>query len=301
MRKILIFFLILSMLIIPGYSEMRFRFEGHGEESVMTTYTNLVESRIEETGMSRGLKAGSFNYLDASDTGGTIDVKENMNYFYGNRTINNSGSWVSHTLALDFKGKRGISEYYARGFYNNNRYLSAWKKIRYEDTRSLKRPDYPTYNSSAIHVKATSLMDTEVGSYNMAYHASVMDGVIQTHDAAGWTNLTGARKVEWEHETLSRGKLLKVTNELSEYNLTTAAGGYDWLPCFYSGTIPTIEGEDWPTQRMVKVLQADTLLPAFKMQRDYYFSSPFCIIEKCSNTSTISQSCPNDDNYPEDE
>jgi hypothetical protein len=291
MKKILIFFLILSMFIFPGYSEMKFTFVGIGEEGVMTTYTKLVEPRVQETEMSRGLEAGSFNHLDASNTGGKIEVREDMTYDYGNRTINNSGSNVVHNLKVDFKGTRGISEFYARGFYNNNRYLSAWKKIRYEDTKSLKQPAYPTYNSSAISVRAISDMNTEKGSYSMLWKAKVAEGVIQTQDAVGWSNLTGARRVEWEHETLSRGKLLDITNGLSDYNLTTAAGGYDWLPCFCSGTIPTIEGIDWPTQRMVKVLQANTLLPTFKMQRDYYFSSPSCVIGKCSNnTSTCSQS-----------
>ena len=306
MRNILMFFFILLVLIIPGYSEMRFRFEGHGENGVMTTYTNLGEPRVEETGMSKGLKAGSFNYLDASK-GGTIDIKENMNYFYGNRTINNSGSWISHVLAVDFAGTKGISEYYARGLYNNNRVLSAWKKIRYEDMKSikLKNPtDYPTYLSNGIRVRATSLMYTEVGSYSMTYHADVANGVVETDDDSGWANLTGSKRLDWEHETLSRGELLKITNELSEYNLTTAAGSYDWLPCFTSGTRPTIEaaikGEPWPTQRMIEVLEANTIFPTFKMQRDFYFSNPYCRIGNCSNASYSDADCTDNDDCHED-
>lgn len=289
MREVIfIFILIVSLLIIPGNSTMKFKFEGHGIDGVMTTYSHLKEPRVEESGFSRGLKTGSFNYLDASN-GGDISVTENIDYFYGNGT-NKSGSWVSHSLDLDFNGTKGISEYYSRGFYDNNRVLSAWKKIRYENTTSLNQPAYPKYMSDHIKVKAISLMDTEIGSYSMAYHAGVENGVIETRDDIGWTNRTGTRRTDWEHETLSRGTYLNITNELSDYDLKTAAGSYDWLPCWFCGTQPVIEpGKDWPTQTTVEVLEADRVFPSYKMQRDYYFYSPSCTIENCSNASTFNQ------------
>ena len=34
---------------------------------------------------------------------------------------------------MDFDGTKGISEFYAKGFFPSNRALSAWKKIRYDD------------------------------------------------------------------------------------------------------------------------------------------------------------------------
>jgi len=296
MRIVLLIFFIVSLIIMPAFSEVKFKFEGTGRDGVMTTYSILKEPRVEETGLSRGVKVGTFNYLDARE-GGIVGVQEDMDYYYGNGTYN-SGSWVSHTLTVNFEGIKGISEYYAKGFYNNNRVLSAWKKIRYEDTiyrtnsgdiRISK--DYPTYKSPGIHVNASSLLDTDAGSYSIAYHADVTDGVVETKDETGWTNRTGAKRTDWEHESLSRGAELHITNDLSDYNLTTAAGGNDWLPCFNSGTIPAIEaakkGELWPTQRMIKVLEADRIFPTSKMQRDYYFNSPSCVIGNCSNASPI--------------
>jgi hypothetical protein len=284
----LIFLLVIFLLILPSQSAMKFKFEGHGKDGVMTTYCHLKEPRVEETGFSRGLKTGSFNYLDAREKG-SIDVTENIDYFYGNGT-NISGSSVSHSLNVDFNGTKGISEYYSRGFYDNNRVLSAWKKIRYEDTTSLNQPEYPKYMSDLIKVRAITQMDTEIGSYSMVYHAGVMNGVIETRDDTGWTNRTGAKRTDWEHETLSRGKYLNVTNELSDYELKTAAGSYDWLPCWFCGTLPVIEpGKDWPTQTTVMVLQKDTVFPTYKLQRDYYFSSPYCKIGNCSNATASNQ------------
>ena len=37
----LIFLLVVSLLILPSQSAMKFKFEGHGKDGVMTTYCHL--------------------------------------------------------------------------------------------------------------------------------------------------------------------------------------------------------------------------------------------------------------------
>ena len=97
------------------------------------------------------------------------------------------------------------------GFFKNNRAISAFKEIRYEDLRKYENisPNTvspikthvkettlgKTYNASKIYVNAELIMDMTPGiGYDLAYKAIVENGVIETRDRAGWTNRTGAKK-----------------------------------------------------------------------------------------------------------
>lgn len=81
---------------------MQFQYRCDGKNATATTYSYLKEPRIEETGYTRGLKSSSFNYLE----NGTIELEENIRYFYGNGT-NITNASVEHSMKVDFDGKRG--------------------------------------------------------------------------------------------------------------------------------------------------------------------------------------------------
>ena len=50
--------------IMPSQSIMQFTYQCEGKNATATTYSYLKEPRIEENGFARGLKSGSFNYLE---------------------------------------------------------------------------------------------------------------------------------------------------------------------------------------------------------------------------------------------
>ncbi|MDD4653037.1 MAG: hypothetical protein PHQ34_12505, partial [Methanothrix sp.] len=135
MKKSLAFIALILILfyIIPSQSQMYFTYKATGKDATATTYSYLKEPRIQETGYNRGLKSGSFNYLENGD----LSISEAITYNYGNGT-NKSNSSVDHQLNVNFKGQRGISEFNSQGFFGNNRWISAWKKIRYEESPSMK-------------------------------------------------------------------------------------------------------------------------------------------------------------------
>jgi hypothetical protein len=205
--------LVLMMVcIIPSQSIMQFNYECEGQGATATTYSHLKEPRVQETDYTRGLKSGSFNYLE----NGNINIKEGINYYYGNGT-NKTNSSVEHTLKVNFNGDRGISEFFGRGFFGNNRWISAWKKIRYEESPTMKVDGWSMVNrpSNYIDVDASVRMDTSSKiDYEFKYKAEIKNGVIETRDATGWTNRTGARKFDWEHETRTSGHELNITNNL---------------------------------------------------------------------------------------
>jgi hypothetical protein len=247
---------------------MDFEYKCVGKGASASTYSYLKEPRIEETGYTRGLKSGSFNYLENGD----MDIEEKINYFYGNGT-NITNSSLEHKLTVKFNGERGISEIFGRGFFGNNRWISAWKKIRYEESPSMKVGDvgWVSRPSSNIDVDATIRMDTERRmDYEFDYQANIKNGVIEVKDSTGWTNRTGPRKYDWEYESLISGNVLNVTNNLIDSEgIEPAAGPVgDWLPCCYSGTVPPIEQLDnrWPSDAMVVTLQADRILPSTKLE-----------------------------------
>lgn len=228
---------------MPVQAEMRFKFSCSGEGATMASYSYLKEPSQADSGYTRGMRTGSMNYLE----NGTISkFKETYTYLYGNSTPTANSS-STHNMEIDFDGSKGISEFNSQGFYKNNRLLSAWKKIKYE---IINKPVLDkqgniiltTRTSRKFSVNATTSMDmTPNGSYEMIYDASVWDGVIETRDETGWSNKTGASKVDWEHDTRSTGNYLTITNELLDKSLYfTLAGPSDWLPCCYSGTLPVV-------------------------------------------------------------
>ncbi|MGV8175943.1 MAG: hypothetical protein ACP5OU_09605 [Methanothrix sp.] len=264
----IISFLLLSH-VVPSDSLMQFQYKCIGTNATLSTYSYLKEPRIEETGYMRGLKSSSFNYLK----NGSIDLEENIKYFYGNGT-NITNTSIDHSLKVDFDGKMGISEFFAKGFFGNNRWISAWKKIRYEVSPSVKINGEPMENRPAndIVVDASVVMDTKDNNrtnYRFNYNAEIKNGVMEAKDATGWTNRTGAKRYDWTYEALTSGKELSITNNLFDSERIVPAAGPigDWLPCWCKGTMPAIEqlDEPWPSFLTKKILDANRILPTAQL------------------------------------
>jgi hypothetical protein len=115
-------------IIMPVHSIMTMDFKVDGEQSTMTSYTYLKQSKLENSGYTRGLKDGSFNYL----VNGTISLKEYIQYNPGS-TLNETNSSVEHRMDLSFNGEKGISEFFGKQYFESNIAVSAWKKIYYVD------------------------------------------------------------------------------------------------------------------------------------------------------------------------
>lgn len=261
----IVYLLLLVLFMVcmePAQGTIEFNYKCDGKGATVSTYSYLKEPRIEEYGIERGLKSGSFNYLEEGD----LTLEESISYYYGNST-NKSNSSLNHAMNVDFKGEKGISEFFGRGYFGNNRYLSAWKKIRYEETPNIKvnNKNWTNRSSNNIEVRASVYMNTTKGTdYDFKYNAKVKDGVIEAKDAVGWTNRTGPRKYDWEYHSLSSGDQLDITNDLSDYEpFEVAAGLGDWLPCCFSGTVPMVDQNDsgWPSPRVIATLEANKLLP----------------------------------------
>lgn len=275
---------------VPSQSIMRFSYECDGTDATATTYSYLKEPRIAESDYSIGLKSGSFNYLE----NGNMSIKENIDYFYGNGT-NISNSTVNHELEVDFKGERGISEFFGRGFFNNNRWISAWKKIRYESSPTMKVGGWSLVSlpSNYIKVSASAKMDSSINAsyYALNYDANIKNGVIETKDAIGWTNRTGSRKIDWEHETRTTGSDIHIVNDLydAEDIITEIGPGGDWLPCCFKGTIPVIEQLDeiWPSGVMIDTLNADTKYPTKKLTENQIVTTQLANVGLASNQFKI--------------
>lgn len=257
---------------MPSQSVMNFHYECVGEGATATTYSYLREPRVVESGLTRGLQSGSFNYLE----NGNISLNERINYYYGNAT-NISNSTVTHDLEVEFKGDRGISEFFAKGFFGNNRWVSAWKKIRYEESDNIAQAardgkPWVSHPSNQITVNAHAFMNTSDinrTDYQFRYNADVKNGVVDTKDATGWTNRSGSKRYDWEHESRVSGDDLAIVNELidSEGEIPEAGLVGDWLPCCFKGTVPTIDQLDvpWPSAVVKSALRANTLLPTTQL------------------------------------
>jgi hypothetical protein len=264
---ILIIFFLFLVCAVPSDSLMEFQYKCAGTNATTTTYSYLKEPRVEETGYTRGLKSSSFNYLE----NGSIDLEENIKYFYGNGT-NITNASIDHSMKVEFNGTRGISEFFAKGFFGNNRWISAWKKIRYEMSPSMKKGSEAWVNrpSNDIKVDASAVMDTNNRmNYKFNYNAEIKNGVMEAKDSTGWTNRTGAKRYDWVYESLTSGKELAITNNLFESERIVPAAGPtgDWLPCFCSGTMPAIEqlDEGWPSYVTKTVLEANRILPSAQL------------------------------------
>lgn len=271
---------LMMVCIMPTQSILQFTYQCEGKNATATTYSYLKEPRIEENGFARGLKSGSFNYLE----NGNINLEENIEYYYGNGT-NITNSTVNHDLSVEFEGDRGISEFFGRGYFANNRWVSAWKKIRYEESPNIRVNGWSMVPrpSNYINVEASVFMNSSenaISTYVFNYHADIENGAIETKDATGWTNRSGSRKDDWEYETRSVGKVLNITNDLveSEELITAGPAEADWLPCCFSGTMPTITMRDyvdypWPSVVTIATLEANRLLPTRSLSTAYSIPS----------------------------
>jgi len=245
-----------------------------GDGNSISTYSYLKEPRIQESSYTRGLKSGSFNYFE---NGEEIDFREILALDYGNGT-KISNSTLSHYLNLSFKGDLGISEIYGSGLFPNNRGLSAWKKIRYEKSNYLKTKDgnkIRDFKADQIWVEANVDMYThdDGSEYSFTYGAGAKDAVIATHDSAGWSNRTGSRRIDLEHETLMTGNF-ELNNVFQERMAPASDLFGDWLPCCYNSTIPSLRqpNNPWPSNVVINTL------------REYPFEPK---IETCSNKTNI--------------
>ncbi len=255
---ILLIFLI-SVEVVAGGLRLDFiaKSTGNDKDNSMSTYSYIKEPRIEETGHTRGLKSGSFNYFK---DGSKIDFYETLMLDYGNAT-NISNSSLSHTLNLTFEGGLGISEMYGSGLYPNNRGLAAWKKIRYETSNYLKTKDgekIRDFKANKFWVNSAANMYTrdDESVYSFDYQASAEDAVLETRDYAGWSNRTGSRRIDVEHSTMMTGDF-DVTNIFQETMFPGPDVLGDWLPCCFNSTIPSLRQPEnpWPSQVIISTLK----------------------------------------------
>jgi uncharacterized repeat protein (TIGR01451 family) len=272
-----LFLLLLVFIQSAPAPTIKSTFECNNKDSTMSFYSYLKEPSLEESGFTRGYKSGSMNYFVDGDT----RFKERITYYDGQIDAahrNDPGvdhnSTLVHTINLSFQGEKGISEFYAKGFFPSNRAVSAWKKIRYENVSNYMLG--PSYDSQDIFVDAVAGMGPVnatglSGDYDFRYSAKVGNGVLEIKDATGWTNKSGARRIDWEQEGLIRGKEINARNDLIVENLFFPGGGWgnDWLPCCFIGTQPAIEpkGQDWPTGSTYAVLMPYMLLPTQMLNR----------------------------------
>lgn len=260
-------------------------FESHGDGTMMH-YTYLKEPYLQESGYALGYKAGSFSYFN----NGSVNYSDSMEYNDGLKPSDGNSS-VKYTQSLSFKGDKGISEFYGKGFYPSNRALSAWKKIRYDDLSyersfgvvhlsgasriaggrgpSLLRGSYglgDSYSSREIDVNASVEMGpAKKKGYEFKYNATVVDGVLEIRDASGWTNRTGFLRVDWERDAVMRGNFT-VVNDLIGENLffPAADADRDWLSCCIGGDYSRIEhtDDDWPNRGTYSTLAPLQKLPS---------------------------------------
>jgi hypothetical protein len=242
-------------------------FECHNTDATTTFYSYFKEPKLQESGYTRGLKTGTFNYLK----NGEATLKHTLTYYDGHIDANHpkgsdTNSSIISKIMVDFAGESGISEYYAKGFYPNNRAISAFKKIWSIDFTK----DWMLggeYKSSYINVVGSAKLGPNMtgGDYRFQYHAKVKDGYLELKDSTGWTNRTGARRIDWEQDAAMKGKELDVTNNLEADSLYRPSAGLieDWLPCSCNGTVPEIEGlgSGWPSSGVKATLKPDMKRP----------------------------------------
>lgn len=326
MRFALIFVIMMALCVAVSATTITSDFKTSGE-GTMTHYSYLKEPKVEESGFKSGYKMGSLSYLED----GIITLNDSIIYYDGQIDSehgpgDNLNSSVYQKQDVNFSGSKGISEFYAKGFFPSNRAISAWKKIRYDNlsynfskstgkaydvislssisdedacesdkryvelgsTNARESNDPPSvcydqdalkasvsetcdrcdglrydqnnleytgnkyyslgesYNSSRIIVHAEVGMGPNnhksANDYDFVYNAKVENGIIEIRDATGWTNKTGAIRVDWERDALMKGDFEVENNLKSKSLLFPGAGGdEDWLPCCFDGSHPPVE------------------------------------------------------------
>ncbi len=245
-------------------------FRANNTDSTMIFYSYLRESSLEETGYKQGYKAGSLSYL----VDGNIYFIDSQRHYDGQKDYAHKepGDDLNATFTDDqniiFDGRKGISEFYAQGFFPSNRAVSAGNKIRYDDLTGYILG--PSAMSPKIRVNASVGMGpaTRTGKvhndYDFRYNARVWDGRIDARDETGWTNKTGSRSVDWEQDVSLRGKILDISNNLSAESLFYPGGiGKDWLPCWICAGQTQLETyKGWPSEETKNaVLTPPEVLP----------------------------------------
>jgi hypothetical protein len=227
-----------------------------------TFYSYLKQSDLKESGYTRGLETGSLNYFKGKATiddaqtyyDGRIDAKHpaNLTWNYPDYLHN---STVNHRLTVDYRGKKGLSLFYAKGFYRSNRAVTASKKIWFGNATY-----YPT---RSINLDGNAEMDMG-GKYLMDYNIiKATDAYFVFNDASGLSNKTGSRRIDWEQEGLIKGDISDTQNYLLVNDEFIARAGIrdDWLPCFcFTGLVHPIEpiyGNDsaWPSEEIKDALR----------------------------------------------
>lgn len=288
-----VLFSILSSGVLSSTIESRFSCDNIN--STTTYHTYLRESKLVESGYTTGFKTGSFNYFK----GPKAVINDRQIYYDGAVdgdhpvTADDHNASVSHILTVDFIGEKGnatgISEFFAKGYYTDNRAVSAWKKIW--DANK----DYPSNN---ITVRAAATMNMK-GIYDLKYNAKAENAYAIYTDKVGYSNKTGARRIEWEQSGLMTGEKVQFINDLKASSAyKPRAPGADWLPCTcFSGTIPAIEpieGKDseWPSREALAMLEPAQRLPTAAC-------TPYGC-KKCPDGSDNCTVCslPNCNNFP---
>jgi hypothetical protein len=260
--KIFVLLFTLSACLCPPAPapEMHSEFSCNNKDATTTYYSYLKEPKLQESGYARGMKTGSFNYFKNGD----VVLKDEMFYYDGlvdprHPAGTDRNSTVDHYLDVDFIGENGISEYYAKGFFPSNRAISAFKKIWYIDDINKNWQLGGIYNSNRINVEAKAEMGANRSdSFVFKYHARVNNGILEAKDATGWTNKTGARRLDWEQEALMKGKVLDVTNNLrlAKGKVPYAQPIEEWMPCIFCSLVPPIEPieNEWPSKNVKTLL-----------------------------------------------
>jgi hypothetical protein len=205
-----------------------FKCKSNDANSTMMHESRFRESRLEDGRNTLGYLAGSFNYLQK----GKIEFKENIGYQEGHNEVN-SDSLVLNNMDVFFEGEKGISEFYAKGFFPDGRALDSKSAIRFEYFSSnISRTDI-NYSANKFQVNADAIMGfigkSDVG-YDFSYNATVANGVVDTRNTMGWTNETFAKRIDWEQTALMKGNIT-VDNRFLASNLFDLPCSTSWLPC----------------------------------------------------------------------
>jgi hypothetical protein len=263
--RVLIQFLILLAFLCSTVSaaeiNSHFRSVNTAIKGETTFYSYLKQSDLKESGYARGLETGSLNYFKGNSA--TIDDTQvyydgTVDYLHAKDSLNHN-STVNHILKVDYTGEKGLSLFYAKGFYTDNRAAAASKKIWYGNTSY-----YPTNH---IEVDGSVWLDMG-GTYDMVYRAKAVNSYFVFNDVSGKSNKTGSRRIDFEQEGLIKG-IIDVINDFSVQNAFIPREGpiYDWIPCFcFTGTLPKIEPSEgeysvWPSNE-IKANLNDPPLPA---------------------------------------
>lgn len=240
-------------------SSLRSEFICNNKDAITTYYTYLKEPKLQDSGYTRGMKTGSFNYFYNGD----VALRDTMEYYDGlvdakHPSGGDHNSTIDHRLDVDFVGEKGISTYYSQGFFPNNRAVSAGKKIYYIDYSNKSWNLGGIYKSDKISVRGYTKMGANLpNAFAFWYNGQVENGVMEVSDATGWSNKTGARRIDWEQDALMKGSFLNVTNNLIvERGLYLTKSPEDWLPCCFDSLRPPVEpkGGVWPSSSVKSVL-----------------------------------------------